>query len=154
LGIRTRLLAQAEGRSLGLANVRQVLVRVGETMLVCQAVIAVVLAARFFLAYDMGFGQSVWYRIFHAVSAFNTVGFGLFSDGLVGYVGDWWISVPITVGVIVGSVGFPVLFEVARERRHPATWSTHTRLTVVGTIALLVIGFGVMLSFEWTNPGT
>ena len=154
LGLRTRLLAQAEGRSLGLANVRQVLVRVGETMLACQAVIAVVLAARFYLAYDMSFGQSVWYGIFHAVSAFNNAGFSLFSDSLIGYVGDWWICVPITVGVIVGSVGFPVLFEVARERGHPTTWSTHTRLTVVGTIALLIIGFGVMLSFEWTNPNT
>ena len=154
LGIRTRLLAQAEGRSLGLANVRQVLVRVGETMLACQAVIAVVLAARFFLAYDMGFGQSVWYGIFHAVSAFNNAGFSLFSDSLIGYVGDWWICVPITVGVIVGSVGFPVLFEVVRERRSPSTWSTHTRLTVFGTGLLLAIGLLVMLTFEWANPDT
>ena len=154
LGIRTRLLAQAEGRSLGLANVRQVLLRVGQTMLACQAVIAVFLAARFFFGYDYGLGKSLWYGVFHAVSAFNNAGFSLFSDSLIGFVGDWWICVPLTVGVIAGSVGFPVLFEVARERRSPSTWSTHTRLTVIGTAALLVIGFVVMLTFEWSNPHT
>jgi len=154
LGIRTRLLAQAEGRSLGLANVRQVLVRVAVTMLACEAVIAVVLAARFWFAYDYGFFMSLWYGVFHAVSSFNNAGFSLFSDSLAGFVGDWWICVPITVGVITGSVGFPVLFELAREIRRPSTWSTHTRLTVVGSLALLLIGFLVMLTFEWTNPNT
>jgi len=111
LGIRTRLLAQAEGRSLGLANVRQVLLRVGQTMLACQGVIAVVLAARFYFGYDYGLGRSIWYGVFHAVSAFNNAGFALFSDSLIGFVGDWWICIPLTLGVIAGSVGFPVLFK-------------------------------------------
>jgi potassium uptake TrkH family protein len=154
LGLRTRLLAQAEGRSLGLANVKQVLLRVGQVMLVGQAIIAVFLAARFYFAYDLGFGRSVWYGVFHAVSSFNNAGFSLYSDSLVGFVGDWWICLPITVGVIVGSVGFPVLFEVVRERRSPPTWSTHTRLTVAGTAILLAIGFLTLLTFEWSNPDT
>lgn len=154
LGIRTRLLAQTEGRSLGLANVKQVLVRVAVTMLVCEAVIAVVLAARFWLAYDNSFLTSVWYGVFHGISAFNNAGFSLFSDSLAGFVGDWWICVPITVGVITGSVGFPVLFELARRLRRPSLWSTHTRLTVIGTLLLLAVGFLVMLGFEWSNPLT
>jgi trk system potassium uptake protein TrkH len=154
LGIRTRLLAQAEGRSLGLANVRQVLVRVGVTMLACEAVIAVVLAARFWLAYDKPFFTSLWYGVFHAVSSFNNAGFALYSDSLVGFVGDWWICIPIVVAIIAGGIGFPVLFELYRRARRPSTWSTHTRLTVVGSIILLVLGITVMLAFEWNNPST
>jgi potassium uptake TrkH family protein len=154
LGIRTRLLAQTEGRALGLANVRQVLTRVAVTMLACEGVIAVVLIGRYWLAYDLGFPRSVWYGTFHAVSAFNNAGFSLYSDSLVSFVGDWWICVPITVGVITGSVGFPVLFELARRARRPSLWSTHTRLTVIGTIGLLVVGFAAMLAFEWSNPAT
>jgi trk system potassium uptake protein TrkH len=154
LGIRTRLLAQTEGRSLGLANVREVLLRVAQTMLICQGVIAVALAVRFFFGYDYGVGESLWYGVFHAVSSFNNAGFSLFSDSLMGFVGDWWICVPITLGVIVGSVGFPVLFELVREAFMPSTWSTHTRLTVYGSALLLVIGFVVVLTFEWSNPAT
>jgi potassium uptake TrkH family protein len=154
LGIRTRLLAQTEGRSLGLANVRQVLVRVGVTMLACEGVIALVLAARFWLTYDKPFFTALWYGIFHAVSAFNNAGFALFSDSLIGFVGDWWICVPITVAIIAGGIGFPVLFELYRRARRPSTWSTHTRLTVIGSVILLLLGFTVMLAFEWSNPGT
>jgi trk system potassium uptake protein len=151
LGIRTRLLAQAEGRSLGLANVRQVLIRVALTMLVAEAAIALIVGGRFFFGYDKSFGTSLWYGVFHGVSSFNNAGFALFSDSLGGFVGDWWICVPLTLGVIAGGIGFPVLFELAR-RKPPRTWSTHTRLTVVGTVALLLVGFVVMLAFEWTNP--
>jgi Trk-type K+ transport system membrane component len=99
--------------------VRQVLLRVGQTMLACQAVIAVVLAPGSSSATTTGLGRSLWYGVFHAVSAFNNAGFALFSDSLIGFVGDWWICVPVTLGVIAGSVGFPVLFEAARERGPP-----------------------------------
>lgn len=154
MGIRTRLLAQAEGRSLGLANVKQVLVRVALTMLAAEGIIAVILAARWFFAYDLSFGEALWEGVFHAVSSFNNAGFALYSDSLMGFVGDWWICLPITLGVIAGSVGFPVLFELARQIARPSRWSTHTRLTVIGTVGMLVLGFLAVLAFEWTNPAT
>jgi potassium uptake TrkH family protein len=151
MGLRTRLLAQAEERSLGIADARKILVRIALTMLTGEGIIAAVLAARFIVGYHMGVGRALWSGVFHAVSAFNNVGFSLYSNSLDGFVGDWWICVPITLGVIAGSLGFPVLFELARGWRRPSRWSTHTRLTVVGTIALLAIGFVVMLSFEWNH---
>jgi potassium uptake TrkH family protein len=154
IGLRTRLLAQAEEKSLGLADVRGVLLRVALTMLVCETVIAVFLAGRFWLAYDRPLGTSLWYGVFHAVSAFNNAGFALFSDSLVGFVGDWWICLPLVAGVILGSLGFPVLFELARRRLRTASWSMHTRITVFGSLALLAVGFVVMLLFEWSNPAT
>ena len=141
LGIRTRLLAQAEGRSLGLANVRQVL-HPGRASpwLVCEAVIA----ARpdrpgSGSPTTCGFFTSLWYGVFHAVSAFNNAGFALYSDSLIGFVGDWWICLPITVGVIARQRRLPGrCSNWPGEPRRPSTWSTHTRLTVVGTIGLLV----------------
>jgi trk system potassium uptake protein TrkH len=154
LGIRTRLLLQSEGRALGMANARQVVTRVAITMLAVEAVIALILAGRLWLGYDYGPGKALWYGVFHGVSAFNNAGFALYSNSLNGFVGDGWICLPITLGVIAGSVGFPVLFELARRIRRPNQWSTHTRLTVIGTAGLLAIGFVVMLGLEWNNPHT
>ena len=154
LGLRTRLLAQSESQTFGLAGVRQVLIRVAVTMAVCETAIAVVLTARFWSAYDMDFLEGLWFGVFHAISSFNNAGFALYSDSLVSFVGDWWICLPLTFGVILGSVGFPVLFELFRRARRPAQWSTHTRLVVFGTVGLLVLGFVVMLAFEWANPRT
>ncbi len=153
LGLRGRLMAQAESAGLG-GNVGGVLIRVALVMLVSEALISVVLTLRFWLTYDYPFGRAVWEAVFHAVQSFNNAGFALYPDSLVRFVGDWWICVPLALGVLAGSIGFPVMFELAREWRTPGSWSTHTRLTVWGTVLFSVTGFLVFLSFEWSNPGT
>src|SRR5689334_8912829 len=153
LGLRGRLMAQAESSGLG-GNVGGVLIRVALVMLVSEALISVVLTLRFWLTYDYPFGRAVWEAVFHAVQAFNNAGFALYPDSLVRFVGDWWICVPLALGVLAGSIGFPVWFELFREWGRPGLWSTHVRLTVWGTVLLSGIGFLVFLTFEWSNPGT
>jgi potassium uptake TrkH family protein len=154
LGLRNRLIAQAESAGLFGGNIGGVLIRIALVMFVTEAAISVVLTLRFWLAYDYSFGRAVWEAVFHAVQAFNNVGFALYPDSLVRFVGDWWICVPLSLGVFLGAIGFPVLFELAREWRKPGCWSTHTRLTVWGTLLLSSLGFLAFLSFEWTNPKT
>jgi potassium uptake TrkH family protein len=154
LGIRSRLMAQAESAGLIEGNVRGVLIRVALVMLASEAAISAVLTVRFWIGYDYPFGRAVWEAVFHAVQAFNNAGFALYGDSLVRFVSDWWICVPLALGVLLGSIGFPVIFELAREWRKPGCWSTHTRLTVWGSALLSVIGFVVFLGFEWSNPRT
>ncbi|GIF46739.1 potassium uptake TrkH family protein [Asanoa ferruginea] len=154
LGLRSRLMAQAEDSSLKLGDVRWVLGRIALTQAAFEIVIAVIVGGRFWLGYDFPLGKAAWYGVFHAVQAFNNAGFALFSNSLVGFVDDAWICVPLTIGVIAGGIGYPVLFELFREIGKPSKWSTHTRLTVFGGIVLLVFGFLTILGLEWNNPGT
>ncbi|MGN9906069.1 TrkH family potassium uptake protein [Phytohabitans sp. LJ34] len=155
LGLRSRLMARAEtSAGLALGEVRTVLVLAAVVMFASEAVIAAILTARLWLAYDVPLGSALWEGVFNAIQAFNNSGFSLRSDGLFGFAGDWWICVPLTLGVIVGGLGVPVLYEFARELRRPAAWSTHTRITVWGSLVLLVVGFATVLVFEWGNPGT
>jgi trk system potassium uptake protein len=154
LGLRSRLTAQAETNSLGLSDIRRVLLRIAATMLGVEAVVTMLLAARLWLSYDYPPGRALWYGLFHAIQAFNNGGFALYSDGLVRFVSDWWICLPLISAVVIGGLGFPALFEVIRERGRPRRWSVHTKLTVWGTLALITIGFGCVLAFEWANPRT
>jgi trk system potassium uptake protein len=154
IGLRGRLVAQAETRTLALGDVRTVLRWVALIMLACEATVAAVLSMRFWLGHDYGFGKALWHGLFHAVSAFNNAGFALYTDNLIGFVDDWAICVPVALAVIVGGIGFPVLFELRREWRRPSCWSTHTRITVFGTVLLLAVGFVAVLIFEWGNPRT
>jgi Trk-type K+ transport system membrane component len=117
-------------------------------------VVAAVLAVRFALAYDDSLPSAVYDGVFHSISAFNNAGFSPYADNLVGFAGDPWISLPIAAAVIVGGLGFPVVFELARTWRRPKTWSVLTRITVVVTIALLMLGTAGMLVFEGRNPDT
>ncbi len=154
LGLRTRMAAAEETKTIGLGDVRRVLFGVAKVMFASEAVVAVVLTLRFATAYDEPFGNAVWHGSFNAVSAFNNAGFSLWSDNLVGFVSDAWVCLPIAAAVVVGGIGFPVLFELRHQVRTPGSWSTHTRLTVWTTAGLLVVGFVAVAAFEWTNPRT
>jgi potassium uptake TrkH family protein len=154
LGVRTRLLATAEGRSLDMANIRGVLIRVALIQLAFEVAVAVPLTLRWWLGYGRTIEEALWYGVFHGISAFNNGGFSLFSDSMTGYLRDGWICVPLALGVIAGSLGFPVLIELGRELNRPRLWSVHTMLTVYGSAGLLAVGFLVLLTFEWQNPAT
>ncbi|WP_415973604.1 TrkH family potassium uptake protein [Rhodococcus sp. 077-4] len=158
IGLRGRLNAAAEVRTSGLGDVRSVVVGVFRTSLIIESVVAIALAARFFVGYDESPGRALWLGIFHAASAFNNAGFALFSDNMIGFATDPWICVPLLAAVVLGGIGFPVLFEIARRVRSRAKghrsrrrWSLHTRLTLTGTGVLLVLGPTVVMLFEWSK---
>jgi trk system potassium uptake protein len=154
LGLRARLIAQAETKALSAADVRRVIRRVVMFSLATEAVVAVVLGVRFAVGYDRSLPSAAYYGVFHAISSFNNAGFGLEADNLMQYVADPTISLTICAAVILGGLGFPVVFELAREWRTPKSWSVLTRITVIVTVALLVVGTVGFLTAESGNPGT
>ncbi|MFC6080655.1 TrkH family potassium uptake protein [Sphaerisporangium aureirubrum] len=154
LGVRARMLAQMETKTLSLADVRRIVARVVVFSLVCEAVAAVVLTARFAAGYGEPIGRAVYLGVFHSVSAFNNGGFALWSDSLMRFVGDPWICLTIAVAVIVGGLGFPVVFELMRSWRRPRRWSILTRITLATTVGLLIFGTVAFIAAEWSNPRT
>jgi trk system potassium uptake protein len=153
LGLRSMMVTQTESHSLHLGDVRGLLRRIALTMLVFEAVISAILTVRFRLAYHDDMGTALWHGVFHGVGSFNNSGYALYSDNLVSFVGDAWICLPISVAVVAGGIGFPVLSELMR-RTKPDRWTIHTRITVYGSVILLVIGILAAVLFEWTNPAT
>ena len=153
LGVRTRLTAATETRTVGLGDLRRVLRGVFLITVVEESAVATVLTLRFRATYDDTWGTATWHGVFHAVSAFNNAGFALFSDNLMGFLADGFVLVPISVAVIIGGLGFPVLVEVLRTRG-ARPWSVHTRLTLAVTAALLLGGTVFFAMTEWNNTKT
>lgn len=154
LGLKSRLLARAETGALDLGDVRSVLVGVIRFSLVFEVTAAVLLALRFWFTYDEGVLRSIWLGVFHAVSAFNNAGFALFSDNLMGFADDPMVLLVIVAAVVAGGLGFPVWLDLRNQRLRWRKWTLHTRLTVVMTIVLLVVGTASFLFVEWDNPDT
>ncbi len=154
LGLRARVTAAAETKAVGLGDVRSVLVGVARTSLVVEAAVAVVLALRFWAAYDVSPGRAAYLGVFHSVSAFNNAGFALWPDSLVRFATDPWICLPIAASVIVGGIGFPVILELRKRLRTPRAWSMHTKMTLWATGVLLVLGTVLITANEWRNPAT
>jgi trk system potassium uptake protein len=154
LGLRARVFTQAETKTLNMADIRQVVRRVVLFSLACEAVVAALLTGRFLIGYGEPFGRALYLGFFHAVSAFNNAGFGLWPDNLMRFVTDPWVCLTVAAAVIAGGLGFPVWFELMRSWRHPGRWSMLTRVTVWMTLILLAAGTLLFLAGEWRNPGT
>jgi trk system potassium uptake protein TrkH len=115
---------------------------------------ALIMAARF--AEDMAWGQALYFGAFHAVSAFNNAGFALYSNNLMNFAGDLTINLVITLLIITGGLGFLVLGELLglhKGGRRPGL-STHSRVVLAITAALLAGGTLVIYALEYSNART
>ncbi|WP_405429397.1 TrkH family potassium uptake protein [Micromonospora sp. NBC_00617] len=154
LGLRNRLLVQAETAEFGVGDVARLLRGIAVTVFACEAVMTALVTGRLWWAYDYTPGRALWSGVFHAIQAFNNGGFTLYSDGLLAFNRDPWVSLPLAFGAIVGGLGFPALFEAAREWSRPAGWTVATKLTIWGSVALVLLGVAGLLAAEWTNVRT
>ena len=152
--LRTKLLTQVETHSLGLGDITTVAKLVLVVTLVTELIVAVVLALRLEMKYGLPWSEALWSGLFHSVSAFNNAGFSIHSDSLVRYAADALILLPVMLAIFIGGIGFPVLHDLRVKFFDPRHWSLHTKLTLAATAVLLVLGFTVVLLFEWTNPKT
>ncbi|MCB9936038.1 MAG: Trk family potassium uptake protein [Planctomycetes bacterium] len=104
-------------------------------------------------------GEQIYYSAFHSISAFCNAGFALYGDSMVRYAGDWPVVLSISGLVIAGGVGFTVIVDLAtyrfwanpyfrripiirRKVRHQQLprLSTQTRIVLIVTLALLLVG--------------
>jgi potassium uptake TrkH family protein len=158
LGVQAKHLANAERTAVSTGEIRPLLVGVVRYSLAFEAVGAVLLVIGFRFAHDRAWTTDLWHGVFHSVSAFNNAGFGLRSDSLSAYVGNWWINGVVVALVICGGIGFPVLLELRRrmstQRPQRKALTLHTRITLITTVVLLVVGTVVVLAIEWTDGRT
>lgn len=155
VGLRHRMAAQAEIGAVDIGELRTLITSIAKITLTVESSLALVLFVHLATADDISVGRAAYSGIFHGISAFNNAGISLYSDSLTRFVHDPLVVFPITAAFVIGGLGFPVLVELRRRRhRHRHHWSLHTRITLVATAALLVIGPLAVIVIEWTNPAT
>ncbi|MEF1283809.1 MULTISPECIES: TrkH family potassium uptake protein [unclassified Vibrio] len=104
---------------------------------------------------ELGWGEGLFYAMFHAISAFNNAGFALFSDSLMSFVDDPWIIFTLSALFILGGLGFTVIGDVSSNWRGGfRTLQLHTKIMLVATPALLLVGTVLFWLLEKSNPAT
>ena len=100
-------------------------------------------------------GRLAWHALFHSVSAFCNAGFALGDDNLMPFAANAGVNLAICGLVIVGGLGFPVIFDIfTRVRRREAVWSRihlQSKLMLIGTCGLLAFGAGTFWLLEWND---
>lgn len=104
---------------------------------------------------ELGWSEGLFYAMFHAISAFNNAGFALFSDSLMSFVDDPWIIFTLSALFILGGLGFTVIGDVSSNWRGGfRTLQLHTKIMLVATPALLLVGTVLFWLLEKSNPAT
>ena len=98
-----------------------------------------------------GFGlvESMWQSIFLSVSSFNNAGFSILPEvsdarSLAILDNQWAIQSAMAVLIILGCIGWTVLVDVNRRKRF-SRFSLDTKLVLIGSVALWILGFGAYL---------
>lgn len=167
LSLRTRLTTTSESSTLGSGDARKLVIRVFILSAAIENVMAWFLIFRFKTEYSYSWPDAIWHGYFHSISSFNNAGFALYSDSLMGFNRDPFILMPLNLLIILGSLGFPVMFELIRRglRRNKnrqvagiiessVHWSLTLKIVIWGSLVLLVFGFISIGSIEWNNPAT
>lgn len=121
-----------------------------------QAVGALVIMLRFLPEY--GFATAVKWGVFHAISAFCNAGFDIFGcitpgASLIEFNSDPVVLLTLSVLVVVGGLGFFVWQEMITQRRWKR-FSVYTKLVLLTTVSLLLLGWISFCILEWNNPET
>lgn len=153
ISLKDRLILQEAMNQSSMEGIVRLIRRVLLYSLIIEACGAVILSIRW--AFDMPLGQAIYYGVFHAVTMFNNAGFDLFGDfrSLTGYVYDPVVNVVVMFLIVSGGIGFIVLSDLIDFRKQRRL-SLHSKVVLTMTATLLLVGFIVILIFEFTNPRT
>ncbi len=102
---------------------------------------------------ELPFFRAVYTAVFHSVSAFCNAGFALFPDNFMRYSDDFLLNSAVCGLIIVGGIGFPVLFDLQcrlnRQNRERMRLSIQTKTVLFTTLILIVAGAAMFAFLEY-----
>ncbi len=154
VGLREKLVIAESMGVERLGGLLQLLLGIAFFSLACEGVGAVVLYIRFSQEYASP-ATAMWQSIFHAVSAFNNCGLDIIGHGtsFEEYSGDPLVALTIAGLIIIGGISFLVVWDVFKKRSF-SRLSLDSKMVLIVTAVLLIVGTCVLLATEYNNQAT
>lgn len=108
-----------------------------------------------FPAGNAGFLGRLFTAVFHSVSGFCNAGFSTLSNGFMGFSSYYWLNLSMMAIIILGGLGFTVHHDIfqavwakIRRRRKPTKLKLQTRVVLITTFSLVVLGAVLIFLLE------
>jgi trk system potassium uptake protein TrkH len=107
--------------------------------------------------------KGIWYSVFNSVSAFCNAGIDIMgNDSLAPFVSDPVVNLTTCFLIILGGLGFIVWWDVIRVVKNRKNTKVglfraltlHSKIAIVATLVLIVLGTVCFFVFEYSNPDT
>ena len=117
----------------------------------------------FFSVPDIKPGEAIWASLFTSVSAFNNAGFDIFGalslikvaeNPIIWTMPDWayyYMQCYVMVLIVLGGISFLVIIETVFQKKKIRQLSAFTRICLVMTSILLVVGFALFCITDVIN---
>lgn len=147
IGLKERGWIKESFNVLDIGGVVRMIRRVIKGTLLFEGLGAVILAFCFYP--DMGLLRSIYYGIFHSISAFCNAGFDLMGrfeqfSSFTSYYNNPVVCLTLSVLITVGGIGFFVWGDVAEHKWHFRRYTLQSKIMVSATVILI---FGGALLF-------
>ena len=100
-------------------------------------------------------GKALYMAVFHSISAFCNAGFALFENSMMNYSGDAWLNLSVCALIVLGGIGFPVVYDIHCNARAVNTGrfrlSVQTKTVLTTTAVLILVGAGMFWVLEHTQ---
>ena len=153
ISLRKRLSMREDLSQPGMADLRKLTMDVIKLTAAAELAGTMLLAIGFSRYYD--FGTSLWYGLFHSITAFCNAGFDIVSgsSSVQMFNSDPYILIVLALLIIVGGIGFVVVSDIFRA----GSWrrlKLHTKVVLPTTLVLIVVGTLCIFAAEYSNPET
>lgn len=143
IGLKQRGWLKESFNVLDIGGVVRLIRRVLRGTLFFEGIGAVILAIRFYPR--MGLAQSIYYGIFHSISAFCNAGFDLMGkyeafSSFTAYYADPVVTVTLCLLILTGGIGFFVWSDLVDHKWHFRKYSLQTKLMLSATLVLVLGG--------------
>lgn len=163
ISLKERLIIQEAFNQFTLSGMVRLTINIILGTLLVEGIGAILLAIRFIPEYG---SYGIFMAIFHSISAFCNAGFDIIGDSsLTPYASDILINITIMVLIILGGLGFTVWLDIIKiykkkiQNKHSIgrafqKFTLHTKIVLLLTAMLIIIGFVFFFVVEFNNPNT
>lgn len=155
ISLKQKMMLKDSVGSLTIGEIKSLIRSVISITAITEAAGAVILAFRF-VPMVHNLRRGIYMAVFTSVSAYCNAGFDLMgciapSSSLTSVNNDAVVLITISLLIVIGGLGFFVWEDVRKCRFNPKKLREHSKLTIVSTVVLLVLGAVLMFVFEYNN---
>jgi len=158
IGLKERSLLQDSVNGMQLAGIVRLVRRIVTGTLICEGIGAVLFSVSFIPR--MGIAEGIGNAVFLSISAFCNAGFDLNGkygeySSLCCFADDPLVCITAAMLILIGGIGFAVWEDIAKNKLRFSAYRLHSKLALIVTLGLTVIGTVLFLIFEreHTNSG-
>ncbi len=157
INLRERLLIQESLNQIDLSGLVKLTRYILLTTFLIEGTGALILSTVFIPQF--GLYKGIWYSVFHGISAFCNAGFDLMGvvsgpfSSLTSYVNNFTITITISLLIILGGIGYPVILDVIKNKKL-SKLNLHSKIVIFSTVTLILFGMVFIFALEFNNPQT